>query len=111
MRSSSSVKAIYLDREKVLEEVKRASEIAKRTQPFVKEVFLFGSLARGEEHGLSDVDILVVVDSLRREEFWEKFGKVHRIFADNLSVDFDLVLVPEEDFKKHPDRFGKLARV
>jgi len=111
VRSSGSVKAIYLDREKVLEEVKRASRIVKKTQPFVKDVFLFGSLARGEEHGLSDVDILVIVDSLRREEFWEKFGKVHRIFADNLSIDLDLVLVPEENFRKYPDKFGKLARV
>jgi len=105
------MKAISLDRERVLEEVKRASRIVRETLPFVKEVFIFGSLARGEEHGLSDVDILVVVDSLKKEEFWEKFGKVHRILSENLSIDFDLVLMPEEDFQKHPKKFGPLARV
>ncbi len=77
----------------------------------MKDVFLFGSIAKGEEHWLSDVDILIVVDSLKKEDFREKFGKVHRVFADNLSIDFDLVLVSEDDLHRHPQRFGHLARV
>jgi predicted nucleotidyltransferase len=42
--------------------------IAERFGPRVRQLVLFGSRARGDGHGESDVDILVVVDDLSSAE-------------------------------------------
>ena len=59
--SSGSVQIISLDRSKL---VHRLEQIARRMaveRPDVVDVRLFGSLARGDQVGTSDADVLVVV--------------------------------------------------
>lgn len=60
--SSGSVRIISLDRDKLLA---RLHDIARRLyaeRPEVAEVRVFGSIARGDQVGASDVDVLVVLE-------------------------------------------------
>ncbi len=66
VKCSDSAKVIYLDKEAVFKALKAVSEELREKLPYLKEVMLFGSLAKGEEHGLSDVDLLVIVEEARR---------------------------------------------
>jgi predicted nucleotidyltransferase len=64
IRSSSSAEVNFLDRDRVLEELRRAARQARTAHPEITRVFLFGSLARGDYSASSDADLIVVV---RRE--------------------------------------------
>ncbi|HZD56052.1 MAG TPA: nucleotidyltransferase domain-containing protein [Anaerolineales bacterium] len=66
--SSSSVKIISLDREKLLANLRRIADTIKREHPEVIEVRLFGSLARGDQTGTSDADILVLLDNTNEND-------------------------------------------
>jgi predicted nucleotidyltransferase len=55
------VKLISLDRERLLAQVREAAGQVRTAHPEVAEVRLFGSLARGDATGLSDVDLLIVL--------------------------------------------------
>ena len=61
MRSSGSVKVLYLDRQKVLAQVRQAVARLTRQHPEVEKVILFGSMAKGTAVPGSDVDLLVVL--------------------------------------------------
>lgn len=59
--SSGSVKIISLNRDELLGQLRRIAARLKAEHPEA-EIRLFGSLARGDQTGLSDVDILIVLD-------------------------------------------------
>lgn len=61
IRWSGSVKFIYLDRQKVKDDLKKAVARLAEARPEVQRVILFGSLARGDAVPGSDADILVVL--------------------------------------------------
>lgn len=68
-----------------------------------KQVFLFGSAARGEMHDNSDIDLLVVVQNgLHRRK------TAQNIYRNLLGFGFatDIVVVTEEDIKKSRDGDG-----
>lgn len=52
-----------LDREKVLAELRAAAAGIGAAHPEVREVRLFGSLARGERNPYADADCLIVLDA------------------------------------------------
>ncbi len=106
MRSLGSVKAIHIEKEEILERLREVTRELKNKLPYVKEVRLFGSFARGEEHGLSDVDLLVIVEDIGKDNFWEVYGEVFDIVSDKLFLDFDLVVLSEKDFLSNPNKFG-----
>ena len=64
--SSSSSGVVFLDRARVLADVRAAVKRFVTRHPGVREVWLFGSLARGDATPRSDVDLLVVVDQDER---------------------------------------------
>ncbi len=111
VRSCGSVKAISLNRDEILRKLKELSTDIKKNFPDVREVRLFGSIARGEEHGLSDIDILVIVEELNRENFWEVYGRIHDHISGSLYIDFDLILLSEKDFRKNPERLGPTLQI
>ena len=61
-RSSSSSGVAFLDRERVLADVRRAVTALVAGRAGVREVRLFGSLARGNATPRSDADLLIVLD-------------------------------------------------
>src|SRR5262245_66696927 len=61
-RSSSSSGVVFLDRTRVLAEIRRTVAAMAARRPGVREVWLFGSLARGDATPRSDADLLVVLD-------------------------------------------------
>jgi predicted nucleotidyltransferase len=61
-RSSGSSGVAFLDRERVLADLRRAVTALVARRAGVREVWLFGSLARGNATPRSDADLLIVVD-------------------------------------------------
>ena len=61
-RSSSSSGVAFLDRARVLADVRHAIAALVARRAGVREVWLFGSLARASATPRSDVDLLIVVD-------------------------------------------------
>ena len=111
VRYCGSVKAISLNRDEILRKLKELSTDIKRNFPEVREVRLFGSIARGEEHGLSDIDILVIVDELKRKNFWEIYGGIHEFVSDRIPIDFDLIVIGEKEFRSNPHRLGPTLQI
>ena len=60
--SSDSVRIISLDRDSLMERLCEISRRLRAEHPEVADVRVFGSLARGDYTGTSDVDILIVLD-------------------------------------------------
>jgi len=58
----SSVSVRFLDRERTLAALKELAARMGADHPEVREIRLFGSLARGERNPYADADLLIVVD-------------------------------------------------
>jgi len=63
VRSFDSVKIISIDRHKLLSRLEQIACKIVMERREVKEVRLFGSLARGDQVGTSDVDILIILEN------------------------------------------------
>jgi len=61
MQSSASVKIISIDRDELLARLKAIAARLCTEHPEVRAVRVFGSLARGDQVGTSDVDVLIVL--------------------------------------------------
>jgi predicted nucleotidyltransferase len=59
--------------EKLFSEIKKFVSELKKYLP-VKEVYLYGSFAKGEIHEGSDIDLLIIGDF--KERFFDRMGKV-----------------------------------
>ena len=64
-----------MDNKNILREFKEQLEMVYKDN--LKEVILFGSMARGESTGESDIDVLIVLDNIPNHE--DEFGKIFRI--------------------------------
>ncbi len=109
--SSGSVKAISIDREEVLKVVREVARDLKSSLPWVRGVYLFGSFATGQEHGLSDIDLIVVVERIGREDFWQIYTPVFDFLAERLPIGFDLIVLPEGDFKERKGSFSPVVKL
>jgi predicted nucleotidyltransferase len=58
---SGSVRIISLNRDELLARLRQAATRLQAEHPEVEQVRLFGSLARGDATGLSDIDILILL--------------------------------------------------
>lgn len=100
--SSGSVKGIYLDREYVLKKLKEVSGEALTVFPEIKEVRLFGSLAKGEETGLSDIDIFIIAKCKETNPI-ERMKPFFGFFSDKMDISVDMIVADEseiENFKE-----------
>lgn len=92
-KSSASVKIISIDRDELLA---RLGSIATRLcaeHPEVSSVRVFGSLARGDQVGTSDVDVLIVLYGGTQEDPWEQIRKFQPYF--DLPIGVDLLVFSE----------------
>jgi predicted nucleotidyltransferase len=92
--SSGSVKAIYLDREQVLKELQKIAEEAGQMFPEVREIRLFGSLAKGEHTGLSDIDLYVLTLSQEPNPV-ERMKPYFQFFAARVPIALDMIVATE----------------
>ena len=67
------------------------------------QVMLFGSQARGDTHAESDIDLLVIEESLV-----DKSAEYFRLRKVVRRADVDLVVLSREDFNRRKDWVGSL---
>ena len=67
------------------------------------QVMLFGSHARGTSHAGSDIDLLVIEDTLPNKS--EEYSRLLRVVG---AQDVDLILISRDDFAKRKDWVGSL---
>jgi predicted nucleotidyltransferase len=103
--SSGSVKAISLNRESVLRRLKEIVEEASRAFPEIVEVRLFGSLAKGEETGLSDVDLLIVTER-GKENPVERMKPYFSFFSDRMDIGVDMIVATEREAESIKETLG-----
>ena len=94
--SSGSVKAISLNKEHVLRRLKEIAEEASRAFPGLAEVRIFGSLAKGEETGLSDADLLIVTES-EEEDPVERMKPYFSFFSDRMDIGIDMIVATRQE--------------
>ncbi len=102
--SSGSVKAISLNREGVLRRLKEIVQEASRVFPEIVEVRLFGSLARGEETGLSDADLLIVTEG-EIENPIERMKPYFSFFSDRLDIGIDMIVTTKQEVDSVKEAF------
>lgn len=105
--SSSSVKAVSLNKEKVMEAVRKASDSALKAFPEIEEIRLFGSFAKDEVWGLSDVDILVVVRGMGKEDPIDRIRPYARFFAQAIDLAVDILVADSERRDEYTDLFSR----
>ena len=101
IRSSGSVRIISLDVDNIIKKLRTAAEELKKGDNNVLEVFLFGSLAKGEAVPGSDADIVIVLKKSEKRiidritDFVDSFSDI------NIGVDiFPYTIGEIEEFKE-----------
>ena len=77
--------------EMVAEELRKIVEALKPCRP--KKVLLFGSFARGDHHGLSDIDLIVIRETDKK--FVDRIAEILEFCDVNIPVE-PLVYTPAE---------------
>jgi len=72
-------------------------------------VYLFGSLARGDYLLNSDIDVIVVTDRLRDLKTWERTATLRKMAPKN--VGFDIICYTAEEFERIKDQWKPLVRI
>lgn len=84
-RSYGSVKVFYIDRERLINDLKKwAEKVSKLFN--VSEIILFGSIAKGNATPGSDADVLIVVERGNKEKVWKKAYSLWSGFPMDLFV-------------------------
>jgi len=82
--SLNSVKAISLNRKSILKTLKLKCAEAQKKFPEIKDIRIFGSIAQGNETGLSDIDILIIADTKENNPI-ERIRPYFYFFSDALT--------------------------
>ncbi len=101
--SSGSVKGFYIDREKVIVKLKEISERALKIFPEILEIRVFGSFAKGEETGLSDLDIFILITGSEEKNPLERLKKYFYFFVDNIDIAVDVIVADLNEIKNFKD--------
>jgi len=95
--SSGSVKIVSLDRGEVLSGLREIAARIRSERPEVAEVRVFGSIARGDQVGTSDVDVLIVVQDGEQEDPIERIRSFYPYF--DLPIGVDLLVLTWDQLK------------
>ena len=98
VRSFDSVKVISLERDKLLTRLEQIARKIITEHREVKEVRLFGSLARGDQVGTSDVDILIILESDLVYSPLEQVRAYYPFF--DLPIGVDILLLSGEEVQR-----------
>jgi predicted nucleotidyltransferase len=94
-----------MDKESVVEKVKRYAVLASRVLP-VKKVILFGSHSRGDARPGSDIDVAVFVEKIEGD-FLQAEQSLYRIRGE---VDNNIEPVLIEDGEGDPSGFAESVK-
>lgn len=95
--SANFVKAIYLDRELLLKKLNEIARESAKKFPQIKKIILFGSLAKNEETGLSDVDLFILVEDGESNPL-KRLKRYFDFFADRLDIALDMIVANVSEF-------------
>ena len=96
--SSGSVKIISLDRSELLSRLRQVADRIRAEHPEVTDVRVFGSIARGDHVGVSDVDVLIV---LRNGELADPMEQIHTFYPYfDLPIGVDLLVYSFEQLEQ-----------
>ncbi len=93
-RSSGSVKIISIDRDKLLARLRQIAGQICVEHPEVAEVRVFGSIARGDQVGTSDVDVVIVVQDGDLEDPLQRACSFYPYF--DLPIGVDLIVYTQD---------------
>lgn len=110
LRSSDSVRTISLERGEVLKALRAIAHRICQERPEVVSIRLFGSLARGDQVGTSDADVLII---LRSGTEGDPVGWIRSFYGYfRLSVPVDILVYTEdqvaERLKERDPQFMRL---
>lgn len=105
VKSLGSAKAIWLDREEVLSRLRDVAKRAREKFPEIIDVRIFGSFAKGEELGTSDIDILIIANEGQPNPV-DRIKPYFYFFSENLGIALDLLVLDVEEARNFEDRFG-----
>lgn len=94
---SNSVKIFSIDRNKLLRELKGIARQIGAEHARVQTIRLFGSMARGDQVGTSDADILIVVRNNEQTEVLDQIRLFYAYF--DLPIGVDLLVYSEEEIE------------
>lgn len=100
--SSGSVKAFWLNKEKILQNLKLASKELIKKFPEIKDVRLFGSLAKNEETGLSDIDIFIIAETHETNPI-ERIKPYFFFLTNYIEISFDILVGKPEELASFED--------
>jgi predicted nucleotidyltransferase len=97
-RSSGSVSIISIDRARLLRRLRAIAERIRSEHPEVAEVRVFGSIARGDHVGTSDVDVLIV---LREGELGDPIERIRSFYPYfELPMGVDLLALTRDQLRR-----------
>lgn len=86
-QSSNSVRIISLKRDELLARLRDMAARLKAEHPEVTEVRLFGSLARGDQTGTSDIDLIILLNQTPETDPHRRLMTYLPYFACDRGVD------------------------
>lgn len=101
--SSGSVRGIYLNKERVIKRLNEISDEALKEFPLIKEIRLFGSIAKGEESGLSDVDIFILLSESNEKNPLERLKPYYNFFSDRLDIAIDMIVATKDEKENYKE--------
>lgn len=108
--SSDSVRIISIRRDEVLARLRELAGQIQAERPDVKEVRVFGSMARGDQTGLSDVDVLIVLWGSKSDDPLERIRAFYPYFDLPIGVDL-LVYTGGEITRRLQEEDGFMQRL
>lgn len=96
--SSGSVKAFWLNKEDVISRLKEIARESLTVFPEIREIRLLGSLAKGEETGLSDADIFLLVDSGEKNPI-ERMKPYFNFFSERIGLAIDMIVATPDEIE------------
>ena len=96
------MKAFYLDRIQILSELKKIAKQAGKLFPEIEEIRIFGSFSKGEETGLSDIDLFLIVEKEENNPI-TRMKPYFYFFSENIDLSLDMIVAlksEKENFKE-----------
>lgn len=100
--SSGSVKAFWVNNKDVINTLKIVAVQAKQKFPEIIEIWLFGSFAKGEATGISDIDIFIVAQT-KIDNPLERIKPYYNYFSDCLKIAVDIIVAKPDEKKYHEE--------